>query len=201
MTRWPAAHPLRPRARRARRCARGLATPRSPPTGARAEVVSAAPANSGPPPLRPRASASLHPMPASRLSPPAPDVGMSWIPIGSFLMGSEDVYPEERPVRRVEAGAFGSMSGRSRWRSSAASYVWLPSPSTWEWTASRLSPHPRRAPVTGRIRRRHPATRHQGRFATSGRRTSASVTGRRHARARRSTHQRGHIGFRCIVRT
>jgi sulfatase modifying factor 1 len=47
-------------------------------------------------------------MPASRLSSPAPDAkaGMSWIPIGSFLMGSEDFYPEERPVRRVEAGGF-----------------------------------------------------------------------------------------------
>ena len=28
--------------------------------------------------------------------------GMPWIPGGSFLMGSEDFYPEERPVRRVE---------------------------------------------------------------------------------------------------
>ena len=25
---------------------------------------------------------------------------------GSFLMGSEDFYPEERPVRRVEIAAF-----------------------------------------------------------------------------------------------
>ena len=28
--------------------------------------------------------------------------GMRWIPGGSFLMGSEDFYPEERPVRRVD---------------------------------------------------------------------------------------------------
>jgi formylglycine-generating enzyme len=27
---------------------------------------------------------------------------MSWIPGASFLMGSEDFYPEERPVHRVE---------------------------------------------------------------------------------------------------
>ena len=33
-------------------------------------------------------------------------VGMVTIPAGSFLMGSEDFYVEERPVRRVEVGAF-----------------------------------------------------------------------------------------------
>ena len=32
--------------------------------------------------------------------------GMAWIPAGSFLMGSEDFYPEERPVRRVEVDGF-----------------------------------------------------------------------------------------------
>src|SRR3954462_15798369 len=32
--------------------------------------------------------------------------GMTWIPGGSFLMGSEDFYPEERPVRSVELGGF-----------------------------------------------------------------------------------------------
>ncbi len=31
---------------------------------------------------------------------------MAWVPGGSFLMGSEDFYPEERPVRRVEVGGF-----------------------------------------------------------------------------------------------
>ena len=31
---------------------------------------------------------------------------MTWIPDGSFLMGSEDFYPEERPVRSVELGGF-----------------------------------------------------------------------------------------------
>ena len=31
---------------------------------------------------------------------------MSWIPAGSFLMGSEDFYPEERPVHRVEVHGF-----------------------------------------------------------------------------------------------
>ena len=32
--------------------------------------------------------------------------GMQWIPSGSFLMGSEDFYPEERPVRRVDVAGF-----------------------------------------------------------------------------------------------
>ena len=31
---------------------------------------------------------------------------MVWIPGGSFLMGSADFYPEERPVRRVEVDGF-----------------------------------------------------------------------------------------------
>jgi formylglycine-generating enzyme len=31
---------------------------------------------------------------------------MVWVPGGSFLMGSEDFYPEERPVRRVEVDGF-----------------------------------------------------------------------------------------------
>jgi formylglycine-generating enzyme required for sulfatase activity len=31
---------------------------------------------------------------------------MQWIPPGSFLMGSEDFYPEEAPVRRVEVDGF-----------------------------------------------------------------------------------------------
>ena len=29
-----------------------------------------------------------------------------WVPGGSFLMGPEDFYPEERPVRRVEVDGF-----------------------------------------------------------------------------------------------
>jgi len=32
--------------------------------------------------------------------------GMVWIPGGEFLMGSEDFYPEERPVRRVYVDGF-----------------------------------------------------------------------------------------------
>jgi formylglycine-generating enzyme len=32
--------------------------------------------------------------------------GMRWIPSGEFAMGSEDFYPEERPVRRVEVDGF-----------------------------------------------------------------------------------------------
>src|ERR1700761_8557627 len=31
---------------------------------------------------------------------------MAWVPGGSFAMGSEDFYPEERPVRRVEVDGF-----------------------------------------------------------------------------------------------
>jgi formylglycine-generating enzyme required for sulfatase activity len=37
---------------------------------------------------------------------PAPAKGMVWVPGGSFLMGSNDFYPEERPVHRVEVGGF-----------------------------------------------------------------------------------------------
>ena len=36
--------------------------------------------------------------------PPAP--GMRWIPGGTFAMGSEDFYPEERPVHRVSVDGF-----------------------------------------------------------------------------------------------
>ena len=36
----------------------------------------------------------------------APAKDMAWIPPGSFLMGSEEFYPEERPVRRVECEGF-----------------------------------------------------------------------------------------------
>src|SRR6266508_6107721 len=37
-------------------------------------------------------------------SPPARD--MVWVPGGSFLMGSKDFYPEERPVHRVTVDGF-----------------------------------------------------------------------------------------------
>ena len=43
---------------------------------------------------------------AERTPHPAPAQGMSWIPPAVFLMGSEDFYPEERPVRRVEVDGF-----------------------------------------------------------------------------------------------
>jgi hypothetical protein len=36
--------------------------------------------------------------------PPAKN--MVWVPGGEFLMGSEDFYPEERPVRRVAVEGF-----------------------------------------------------------------------------------------------
>jgi sulfatase modifying factor 1 len=32
--------------------------------------------------------------------------GMAWIPPGRFTMGSEDFYPEERPVHEVDVGGF-----------------------------------------------------------------------------------------------
>jgi formylglycine-generating enzyme required for sulfatase activity len=36
----------------------------------------------------------------------APSPGMAWIPGGTFLMGSNDFYPEERPVHRVAVDSF-----------------------------------------------------------------------------------------------
>ncbi|MFF3891536.1 formylglycine-generating enzyme family protein [Streptomyces sp. NPDC001914] len=38
--------------------------------------------------------------------PTAPARGMAWIPGGSFLMGSEDFYPEERPAHQVSVDGF-----------------------------------------------------------------------------------------------
>jgi formylglycine-generating enzyme required for sulfatase activity len=35
---------------------------------------------------------------------------MVWVPGGSFRMGSEDFYPEERSVHRVEVGRCRSLS-------------------------------------------------------------------------------------------
>ena len=37
---------------------------------------------------------------------PAPAKDMAWIPEGEFLMGSNDFYPEERPVHRVAVDGF-----------------------------------------------------------------------------------------------
>ena len=37
---------------------------------------------------------------------PAPAEGMRWIPDGTFAMGSEGFYPEERPVHRVAVDGF-----------------------------------------------------------------------------------------------
>ena len=36
----------------------------------------------------------------------APDAGMVWIPGGTFRMGSENFYPEERPVHEVTVDGF-----------------------------------------------------------------------------------------------
>ena len=44
-------------------------------------------------------------MAATQASATARD-GMRWIPGGAFSMGSEDFYPEERPVRRVQVDGF-----------------------------------------------------------------------------------------------
>ena len=35
-----------------------------------------------------------------------PFAGMVWIPGGDFLMGSEQFYPEERPVHRAAVDGF-----------------------------------------------------------------------------------------------
>ncbi len=40
------------------------------------------------------------------ISAGGPAEGMVWVPGGSFLMGSEHFYPEERPVHRVEVDGF-----------------------------------------------------------------------------------------------
>jgi formylglycine-generating enzyme required for sulfatase activity len=37
---------------------------------------------------------------------PAPAKNMAWIPGGTFLMGSDDFYPEERPAHRVSVDGF-----------------------------------------------------------------------------------------------
>ena len=37
---------------------------------------------------------------------PPPSAGMRWIPEGTFLMGSEEFYPEEAPVQRVSVDGF-----------------------------------------------------------------------------------------------
>ena len=42
--------------------------------------------------------------PAGSSAPPAKD--MVWVPGGDFLMGSEDFYPEERPVHQVKVDGF-----------------------------------------------------------------------------------------------
>jgi sulfatase modifying factor 1 len=47
-------------------------------------------------------------MVADRPRPPGPPPAkdMVWVPGGRFLMGSEDFYPEERPVHRVAVDGF-----------------------------------------------------------------------------------------------
>ena len=43
---------------------------------------------------------------AGPAAPGGPVKNMVWVPGGSFLMGSESFYPEERPVRRAEIDGF-----------------------------------------------------------------------------------------------
>src|SRR5207249_1493965 len=45
---------------------------------------------------------------ASETTPPGPPPakGMTWVPGGTFLMGSEQFYPEEAPVHRVTVDGF-----------------------------------------------------------------------------------------------
>ena len=54
------------------------------------------------PPIRRTMVATEYDAPPGR----APRKGMVWIPGGTFLMGSEDFYPEERPVHRVHVDGF-----------------------------------------------------------------------------------------------
>src|SRR6476659_3894065 len=51
-------------------------------------------------------SATLAAVSATRAPGPPPAPGMNWVPGGSFLMGSEDFYPEERPVHRARVDGF-----------------------------------------------------------------------------------------------
>jgi formylglycine-generating enzyme len=48
------------------------------------------------------------PIAADRQGPPAepPAKDMAWVPAGGFLMGSDDFYPEERPVHHVHVNGF-----------------------------------------------------------------------------------------------
>jgi len=41
-----------------------------------------------------------------QMAPSKAPVGMVWIPAGTFLMGSEDFYPEEAPVHEVTVDGF-----------------------------------------------------------------------------------------------
>ena len=46
-------------------------------------------------------TAQVHTIPAMPEPGSAPAKSMVWIPGGEFSMGSNDFYPEERPVHRV----------------------------------------------------------------------------------------------------
>src|SRR4051794_5210323 len=53
-----------------------------------------------------RAAASPPTGPAGPSDTNSPAPGMRWIPGGSFAMGSDDFYPEERPAHRVSVDGF-----------------------------------------------------------------------------------------------
>jgi sulfatase modifying factor 1 len=40
------------------------------------------------------------------MNPDAVTAAMAWVPGGRFLMGSDDFYPEEGPMRRIEVDGF-----------------------------------------------------------------------------------------------
>lgn len=50
----------------------------------------------------------MQPMPATQIKPPGrpPKPDMVWISGGTFLMGSNDFYPEEKPVHPVTVDGF-----------------------------------------------------------------------------------------------
>jgi formylglycine-generating enzyme len=54
----------------------------------------------------PKASESPNSEAGAKSEASAPDPGMLWIPGGTFRMGSEDFYPEERPVHEVTVDGF-----------------------------------------------------------------------------------------------
>jgi formylglycine-generating enzyme len=57
--------------------------------------------------------------PTARSDPPRVPKMMAWVPDGDFLMGSEDFYPEERPVNRRAEWEYAARGGLD-----GATYAW-----------------------------------------------------------------------------